>query len=334
MISLLIGTSAVFYTIPVYEFSVILSLIWTRKVLPVSIISTLVIIFVALLSAIFTPISILTLSQFFGLLFISLILWVQRSVLDVERVLKSYAVASLIISAFALLDFAFQITDGVFMYKDTHRSLRISGNFQDPNFFSSSCVLALLIFSRYFHLRLIPDLAIHLIFILAIVLTQSRAGSLSLLLYLLVERRQYIVGLIPIVLYIFWNSSLEIVSTIADRASDFSSSGRTDIWKHYLKNEIFTPMGQFGLLATEDKASHNTLIQLFYHFGVIFGPAILFAGLANLAITRGNISRLVIFGPFFVTLDLLFTRMLVFLLILNYVATRPRKKRFVHPYNS
>lgn len=316
VVSYLIGLSGPIYSFPLYEILVISSAALIRRLSVNEIIFVTILFSLALFSALLTPIVLYDLISFVGLLMLSALLWLERRTFAIDRLLRAYAVSGLAIAFFALADFFVHFSDGVFMYKETFRSLRISGDFQDPNFFSSSCVLCALIFATCFKFNKSIDISIHAILFGVILLSQSRAGVISFLLYMLFYRKSYFFAASAVIAFVITNINFDLVSVLTARMTDSSSSGRVDIWRIYIDRLPLHPIGQFGFKPIDLKYTHNTILQSLHHFGIIATllllPFFLFLAQKPLRV----LLPFVVFIPFFLTLDMLFTRMLLVLILL------------------
>lgn len=178
------------------------------------------------------------------------------------------------------------------------RITRLSGFYGDPNFYSAhvsaaiSGVLLLLFQEKQRNQRLI-------LAILGVVLTYCGLLSASkmfitvfALLFLvwvpLILRRggrfsskvALILGVVCTTLILLSSVAFqELLRILGDRiayASNLSqlTTGRTDIWKDYIRAILFDPLlllvGEgYSPVVLEIKASHNSLIQAFFQFGVV-----------------------------------------------------------------
>ena len=93
----------------------------------------------------------------------------------------------------------------------------------------------------------------------------------------------FILGLLVFLVYVasssLFRDKIDVILTRfswADNASELTT-GRTDLWKIYLTAIFDSPrlllLGQgFTNVLIAPKASHNTLIQLVYQFGILAVP--------------------------------------------------------------
>lgn len=330
-----IGLSAPVYTIPIYEFLVILNILFIKDIKLTDLLLIVALMGTALMSALFTPLMSDQIFIFLGLLCSFLVLWSMRFQLNLFLVFQGYALSCLVVSGLAVLDFLFRFTDGAFMYKGTFNTLRVSGNFQDPNFFACSCILSLIIFSRKKDLHWLTALLITIIFATAIALSQSRAGMLAFIFYLLLYNRLLFFCLLPLLLYVtHYSFEIELLPDLLARFSDTSSSGRVEIWLQYLDVMAVHPIGQFGYKPEAWKFTHNTFLQAIYHFGVI-SICLMFLLLVRLFQTRFKYSGIFLtFVPLLGTLDLIFTRPFFLLLLFYFYLFWNDKNAPIYTYNS
>lgn len=184
---------------------------------------------------------------------------------------------------------------------DTYLSVtRLSGFYGDPNFYSahiSACLAGILLLLCYEKGRnrqiVLAIIALTLLYCGLLSASKSFIIVTACLFLLWVpillekgtasRRFRLLIGLLCAGIFIVSSSGFQALFQIVDdrfaQASNMSelTTGRTDLWRNYIHEFLYNPMillfGEgYTSINLNNKASHNTLIQLIYQFGLIGIP--------------------------------------------------------------
>lgn len=119
--------------------------------------------------------------------------------------------------------------------------------------------------------------AILFLWIIALLKVRGRAGLKLIVIFLLIA------GVIFIATSALFSGLIEVLLMRFSFANDLNSftTGRIDIWRNYLEEmlgnaEVFFLGKGFTDVKVKGRASHNTIIQIFYQFGLIGAPMMLY----------------------------------------------------------
>lgn len=268
--------------------------------------------------------------NYLGLSFSGLILFFFSGK-RLESYFKFFFYSSFFIAVLSLADYFLRYSGGYFMYKGSYSSGRLSGTFQDPNFYSFFCCIGYIIFSYLFNASFKLKVIVFLVLFLTIFLTFSRGGILSYLMFFFYfnfirgfewdfKKWFFCFFVLSVFFIVFWLNH-DYVFGVFDSLVSRGSSGRLEIWIIYLSEIIPNNlMGSFGYAPERGLVhTHNTFLQGLDHFGLFFIPFVVFV-----FVLFFKYPFLFFILPLLLTLDTLFTRSFVTVLLFCIYLNRER----------
>lgn len=187
--------------------------------------------------------------------------------------------------------------------------IRFAGLYGDPNYYSINVIVSLCLIVVLNHkkqLKTIPAIALAAIMVIFATMTFSKSAFLMLLLPLLMllyskikSRKYFVFSALGVAAAVFlvnlFSGEIEIFDVVISRLAsgeDISSltSSRSDLWLNYINHlwengfDLLFGVGFGGSLLNE-RAAHNTYIDLIYYLGII-GSILLIVTILSVSKTR------------------------------------------------